>query len=199
VIDCKSSWEFIDEATPLSFSVRKIFDFSKFVLLCSVKIEPFYFVFEPLQNIFSRNFAGILRTTNIRYCNIYLPKRRHHNSAHLRGVCLQGSRGLHRKRILLIPVYLLAREKLLFTNMAESTLSTSSASNIDPSSASLRKEKRKAYLASRDASKGFIYLMSLNIGERLKKAKISRVTRMSLKCYLNPIKHSKIEYGEIRH
>jgi hypothetical protein len=41
--------------------------------------------------------------------------------------------------------------------MAESTPSTSSASNIDLSSTSLRKEKRKAYLASRDASKVYLF------------------------------------------
>ena len=41
--------------------------------------------------------------------------------------------------------------------MAESTPSTSSASNIDPLSASLRKEKRKAYLASRDTSKVYLF------------------------------------------
>jgi hypothetical protein len=41
--------------------------------------------------------------------------------------------------------------------MAESTPSTSSALNIDPSSTSLRREKRKAYLASRDSSKVYLF------------------------------------------
>ena len=41
--------------------------------------------------------------------------------------------------------------------MAESTPSTSGASNIDPLSASLKMEKRKAYIARRDASKVYLY------------------------------------------
>ena len=41
--------------------------------------------------------------------------------------------------------------------MVESTPSTSGASNIDPLSASLKTEKRKAYIARRDASKVYLY------------------------------------------
>ena len=42
-------------------------------------------------------------------------------------------------------------------NMAESTPSTSSTPNINPSSESEKKKKRKAYLARRDATKIYLF------------------------------------------
>lgn len=41
--------------------------------------------------------------------------------------------------------------------MAESTPSTSSASNIDPLSESEKKKQRRAYLARRDATKVYLF------------------------------------------